>query len=521
MNDRSPNKLEGATSTNLDGAARLQPATASGRTALRLAVGSSAVALLASSMFSTAEAATKPKAVKVAKAPKEAKATKSTLKWRACDDPIFQCTELRVPVDADKPLGTKISLSLTKRPLPADTAKVGTLITGQGSPGRSGVASMKLDVRDSNLAAGWSNFEVIAFERRGTGQSTPLICAKKFSDLGVAPFTDLTTVEQGLEFVEKWADECQKRNPELAQNMGVADVVNDLEAIRVALGEPKLSFELWAHEATIGAAYAAKHPTKVRGMVLFDPYPMAQQDSFLPDSAANVEKQVLKFIDACQNSATCPLRSGAGAAARYTALVQALDTKPLRLGTGDDEQYLSGYSVAGAVYNATYDQTIWDRVGAALAAAEAGDGTLLAEEDSDFDPWPALLTSGGGAFWTTVCSDGIAPANHRISTAEVLQATPKAGFLYAMSFSPCNGLGLGQRNGRLPQAAFASKVPAIVLQTRQSWGVARWSESARALLSGSVLATYDDDDDASVDCVKRITTEFWSAGTLPADRSTC
>jgi pimeloyl-ACP methyl ester carboxylesterase len=89
----------------------------------------------------------------------------------------FSCGKLAVPLDYSKPTGTTISLFVVKvhstKQRVAD--RVGSLLVNPGGPGASGI----------NLAAGlvdelsdqiFDHFDLVGFDPRGVGLSTPLNC---------------------------------------------------------------------------------------------------------------------------------------------------------------------------------------------------------------------------------------------------------------------------------------------------------------------------------------------------------
>ncbi len=56
-----------------------------------------------------------------------------------------------------------------------------------------------------------------------------------------------------------------------AGQVGTRNVARDLEAIRIALGEPKLDYLGYSYGTVVGATYAQMFPTTIRTMVLDGP----------------------------------------------------------------------------------------------------------------------------------------------------------------------------------------------------------------------------------------------------------
>ena len=66
----------------------------------------------------------------------------------------------------------------------------------------------------------------------------------------------------------QYADQCAKRNAEVLPYLSTAAVVDDLESIRAAVGDEKLSYLGFSYGTLIGSMYADKYPDKIRAMVL-------------------------------------------------------------------------------------------------------------------------------------------------------------------------------------------------------------------------------------------------------------
>jgi pimeloyl-ACP methyl ester carboxylesterase len=475
--------------------------------------------MVVSSFISTPTAnAAKAKSKKATKT-KKSVATKPTVTWRPCDDPIFQCTEVAAPVDPANPAGAKISLSLVKRPLPAGVEKLGTLITGNGTPGLSGVASMKADVRSKTIAKAWNRYEVIAFEHRGTGNSSPLGCATDPTELGFDAFASQNPANADA-ILAKWRSACAEKNPELFRHMGVSDSVADLEAIRIALGEPQLTFQVWSHDATIAAAYASKYPTRVRANVLFDPYPMVDADNYLIDQTAEAGLGISKFLSTCQATPACPLSSGAGATDRLETLIVKLAKNPVPISADPADGTFNSVDTATMVFASLDNEQIWNQVAAALVALETGDAKPAIALDLTFSPVFYPLNRSGGPFWSVACTDGLYPTTEAESEASLLRMISNgftAAFSYLTFIDFCSEW--PNRSARLPQSAFQSNVPTLLLSDRVG-SPDKWVTNAALLMPKSSVTTYGFDE-AGATCLDRTITQFLENLVLPANGTNC
>ena len=67
------------------------------------------------------------------------------------------------------------------------------------------------------------------------------------------------------------AQACAARSGNLLAHVSTADTVQDLERLRVALGEDRLSFVGYSYGTFLGASYADAYPEHVRAFVLDGP----------------------------------------------------------------------------------------------------------------------------------------------------------------------------------------------------------------------------------------------------------
>src|SRR3954471_7790135 len=97
------------------------------------------------------------------------------LQWTPCDDGV-QCATATVPLDYDKPAGRQLQLNLVRLPATDPAHRIGTLFTNPGGPGNSGVAFVRDEARDVYSPGVRARFDVVGFDPRGTGASTPVQC---------------------------------------------------------------------------------------------------------------------------------------------------------------------------------------------------------------------------------------------------------------------------------------------------------------------------------------------------------
>lgn len=240
----------------------------------RAAAGTAAaaVALGAAAMGTPAAAAALP-------APETAP-TPRGLAWKPCPakDPVegarlkgLECASLKVPLDYGRPHGEKITLELTRARHASSTSR-GVALLNRGGPGAHGrdlPAFFKRSLPEKVAAS----YDWIGFDPRGVGASRPeLICDPAYQDPGRAR-ADTVPANAAEEKAWKarakaYADDCGRRYGKVLPHMGTADGARDMDAIRRALGEKKISYFGYSYGTYLGAVYATMHPGRVRRMVL-------------------------------------------------------------------------------------------------------------------------------------------------------------------------------------------------------------------------------------------------------------
>lgn len=182
--------------------------------------------------------------------------------WKLCTD--AECTSLSVPLDWQKPEGEKIKLHVVRHRAQAGDQRIGVLIVNPGGPGLSGATMVH------NAPAFLSpeiirRFDVVSWDLRGTGKSSPQFRCDITHTLGLASTKEAFTLQSNA------VNNCARGNSLLIKHMSTVDSANDLDAIRQALGESQLSFLGYSYGALLGTVWSAKFPHTVRALALDSP----------------------------------------------------------------------------------------------------------------------------------------------------------------------------------------------------------------------------------------------------------
>jgi pimeloyl-ACP methyl ester carboxylesterase len=447
----------------------------------------------------------------------KAAAKSKKLSWTACaTDETLQCATLAVPVDRAFPTGEKINLSLQKRPVGKGVKKLGTLLTGSGFPGNSGNESMAQDVKSPQFNKAWLRYDVIGYEHRGTGKSTPITCATKAQDLGFGPFVSDDKFE---EVYAAWVKDCTNRNLALTAHMSASDSAGDIEALRLAIGESQLSFQLWNHDATVGATYNALYPGRVKNMALVDPYPLTSSIRYVLDQAQSDEARLSRFVENCAAAPACPLNAAPGPFARIDALLAKVKAKPIPLSADPADGKIDQREVMSLVVSLLPDESDWTALASQLVDLEKGEVKNIDASDLNFSTSRYFLSELGGPFWSIACQDGLfarSDAEWDSFFATLVAESPHTRWAYLGGTTRCINWPIATTPG--VNVARTTKTPVLVISRAERLGLpTQWSPAAAATLGGRVFTTAGTWDE----CITQPLTDYFNRNVLPASEATC
>ena len=298
--------------------------------------------------------------------------------WAACQNG-FECATLSPPLDYDHPDGRTAKLALIRlRASGPPTARIGSVFVNPGGPGASAVAFARA-ARSFIRPAVLARFDVVAFDPRGTGASSPIVC-ERGPDLdayfAVDPTPDDAAERQRLiDVSRRFAEDCAARVGALLGHVDTRTAARDMDYVRAAIGDDKVSYLGYSYGTLLGAMYADLFPARVRAFVLDGAIdPALDVEQINRQQAAGFERSFNAFFADCAAHASCPLQADGDPHTVFDALDARLDTTPLVVGArtvGSGELFL-------AVVSALYRQSDWASLAAALHAADsAGDGAAL------------------------------------------------------------------------------------------------------------------------------------------------
>ena len=296
------------------------------------------------------------------------------LSWQSCHD-VFQCSTLRVPLDYRKPNGKSLSIAVIR--MPSSGSRQGSLIINPGGPGASGV---NFEVQSApSFSQLTDHYDLVSFDPRGVGASNPIRCVSssqldRFINTNPVPTTPAEHARVVAQ-AKTMADACYQRNGSYLEHVSTLDEARDMDVLRAALGDSKLTYYGASYGTYIGAKYAQLFPTHIRAMVLdgaLNPNEPLSQENLV--QAKGFQTDLDDFLAACVKSGACPLGStNATAHAGLEALRRQVTAHPETSATGEvlgAGEFFEG--LAAGLYTSSDWKQLWEVLGAAKQGNPAG-----------------------------------------------------------------------------------------------------------------------------------------------------
>ncbi|MDX8050512.1 alpha/beta fold hydrolase [Lentzea sp. BCCO 10_0798] len=207
-----------------------------------------------------------------------APAAPSTPHWQPCrqvqehwdpEDGVSECTKVTVPLDHSRPHGRKIDLAVSRIKATDPQKRRGVLLMNPGGPGNAGL-DMPYAMTRSKLAALGTDHDLIGFDPRATAASGGVECEATPED-GPEPDPKASPEQRFRQDYERNARtnaRCTGYDRELLTNLSTRAVADDMDLIRAALGERKISFFGISWGTALGAVYRSHHDHRVDRMLL-------------------------------------------------------------------------------------------------------------------------------------------------------------------------------------------------------------------------------------------------------------
>ena len=342
--------------------------------------------------------------------------------WSECGS--LKCSFVTVPLDYDDPGGETITIKVSRARSTDLDARRGVLLVNPGGPGASGLGlAGVLAASEPELAR---HFDIVGWDPRGVGESATLTCdqpLQAFYRLDNDP-DDAAERELLESAAEAAAEACAATSLALLSNIGTTSVVDDMESIRLALGEDTISYLGFSYGSMLGLVYATRYGGHLRAAVIDGVSdPAHSLEAWLESQAVAGDAAFTRFLDRCLECS--PSASQALADAYTHAEAGTLQSGGQAVGPSD---------VARSAILANYS-SIADRIPQWLSSAGVGDGSGVLSRSDTY-----LGLAGFDVYTAVRCLD----ATHLESNAayaefveRVRAKAPLLGVPVAMELLPC------------------------------------------------------------------------------------
>ena len=204
-----------------------------------------------------------------------------------------RCGSFERPENPDDPNGAKIELRVAVIPALAVEPAADPLVFFAGGPGQGAIDSY-LTLRGAFEAIRQKR-DILLVDQRGTGQSNQLQCPTPSED----------EVERGfdLELAGKLATECLDSLPGDPRFYTTSVAVDDLDAVRSALGIETLNLWGGSYGTRVALHYLKKYPENTRSVIIDG---VIAADQLLgPDLSIAAEASLQQMFSRCQEDSAC------------------------------------------------------------------------------------------------------------------------------------------------------------------------------------------------------------------------
>ena len=330
-------------------------------------------------------------------------------------DLSVECTTVTVPKDWGDPDNGETFGIAVMRIYTGDLAdKQGSVLTNPGGPGGSGLTWLPLFVQPPagmGLAPTelMDRFALVTFDPRGVGKSAPVECISD-ADLDAQFAFDPDPVSQAdfdelVELNRRIGEGCGNKYGDDLRLYSTVQTARDMDAIRAALGDEKLTYLGFSYGTLLGAVYAQLFPNNVRALALDGAVdPTAGPIEASEGQAMGFERALANFVEWCQsNRARCPIAANPRGA--IAAQIERGRVSPIQ---GPDGRTVTAGWVLWGVILSLYSQNFWPVLGQAIDQLRNGDATLillLADAYADRDENGRYRSNQFDAFNAINCAD--------------------------------------------------------------------------------------------------------------------
>ncbi|MGH3737967.1 MAG: alpha/beta hydrolase [Micromonosporaceae bacterium] len=315
----------------------------------------------------------------------------------------FECATVEVPLDwSDPDNGETLDIALLRARSKRQRDRKGSLVINPGGPGGSGI-NTAVYLAETLPVQVMKGFDLVGFDPRGVGRSSPVECwddEDKDTMLGAEPDpVSPQAYDEIVTLTDEMVADCEQKYGDTLKFFSTEQTARDIEAIRQAVGDDKLTYLGYSYGTLLGAVYAKLFPDRIRAMVLDGAVdPGKSEIASSEGQAAGFELAFNNFAKWCKGAGASQCPIAPDARGFVTRLLAKARKAPVEI--SDGRKATAGWVLAAVVYT-MYVQEWWPVLAEGLAAADKGRPEALfrivdtfneRESDGDYDNSMEVLT---------------------------------------------------------------------------------------------------------------------------------
>lgn len=339
----------------------------------------------------------------------------ATLIWGRCPFDVgtsgAECTTLPVPLDYRHPTGRTIEIHVSRAPATDHAHRRGVLVTSSGGPSAHLSDTVKLAGRLP--ASVRAQYDVVSFDQRGFGLSAPVSCGLRPDQQYGVPWP-LPGGEPAMNArARQIARQCAERAGALAPYLGTKNVARDVDGIRAALGEERISFLGISYGTYLGTAYDSLFPGRVDHALLDSTVDatVGWRGVWRASLTTGLETRIPDFLAyAARNAPNYRLgRTPTQVRATLLDLIARADRAPLPTSKGT----ISGTQLRIAMFGAAYHDEAFALLAQLLAAVRDRNTSAAAQSGDALQVWYDDDRTASGQL-AVFCADGSYPRSRYV-----------------------------------------------------------------------------------------------------------
>lgn len=452
------------------------------------------------------------------------------LEWNSCGENL-ECASVLAPANWLDFSEGFIWLQIARDPA---SQGLPPLFVNPGGPGVSGAKWLDLSYAGVGTVELRRNFQLMAFDPRGTGESSPVTCGgQQMKDdllysVSPYPYGSEADVELSTKLLGEFAASCIEGTAIDPALLNTQQAARDLDLWREVLGAEQLDYLGYSYGTELGATYAALFPNRVGRMVLDGAIDVSlTAEEQLLGQLDGFERAFKAYLNDCLTRAECPFTGTTEqATAQAAELLASLDQNPAP--TQDGRELSIGTGLTGVIA-ALYSELSWPYLTNAFALLADGDGTtmlLLADfyNDRGNNGYTSNLFEANLAIGCADSRISSEPADVEALNSQLANASPLFGGYFANPQIGCLGWPKARGTVDLDYSQSLNTPPLIIGTTGDPATPYQGAVALAGILDSAQLLTFEGEGHTAYAgnsaCVDDIVDAYFTSGEPPAPLTT-